>query len=347
MAATRRRACAACSVLPVNSVESDAVTMRGFGLVDGIAMGWLAAIVAIAWSTAGASLERRRRLRRGEIRPLEGSWRTVAGCRVFARVLTAAASPGGSPVVLVHGLGVSSSYLVPTAERLATEFAVYAPDLPGHGRSETPRAPMDIPRLADALMAWMDAAGLDRASFVANSMGCQIVVDAALRYPDRVDRLVLTGSNSDPSGRTAIRHVGRLLLDVPFERPALIPVVLIDYVRMGPRVFSELRSMLRDRMEDKLPRLDAPTMLVRGEHDSICPPRWFDEAADLVRAERTVVIPRWGHAVNFSAAGPLVDAVAPFLRATRSRPPADAEAEARWTSISGDAPGRFTARHGV
>ena len=44
---------------------------------------------------------------------------------------------------------------------------------------------MDIPRLADALVAWMDAAGLGRASFVANSMGCQIVVDAAFRHPDR------------------------------------------------------------------------------------------------------------------------------------------------------------------
>ena len=47
----------------------------------------------------------------------------------------------GPPVVLVHGYGVSSAYLLPLARALAGRCAVYVPDLPGHGRSEDPETP--------------------------------------------------------------------------------------------------------------------------------------------------------------------------------------------------------------
>jgi 2-hydroxy-6-oxonona-2,4-dienedioate hydrolase len=279
-----------------------------------IIVGGIAVVAAVAWRTVAAARRRRIQFRRGEICELGHLWNLVEGRRVFARVSRAAAGGDGVPVVLVHGLGVSGSYFVPTAERLAPEFAVYVPDLPGHGRSDSPREPFEIPRLADALVAWMDAVGLDRVSFVANSMGCQVVVDAALRHPGRVDRLVLIGPTADPSGRRMVQLLGRLVRCIPFERPSLIGLVLKDYARMGLRLVTEVRSMVRGRIEDDLPRLDAPTLLVRGEHDAVAPRRWVDEAARRAGAGRVVVIPWWGHAVNYSAAGPLVEAIAPFLR---------------------------------
>lgn len=85
--------------------------------------------------------------------------------------------------VLVHGFGMSSSYFVPTAERLGTRFAVYAPDLPGHGGSDTPRDALDVPQFADALIAWMNGVGIERTSLVGHSFGGQIAVDAAVHYP--------------------------------------------------------------------------------------------------------------------------------------------------------------------
>ena len=55
-------------------------------------------------------------------------------------------------VVLVHGQIISGLYMVPTAERLATRFPVFAPHLPGVGLSK-PRRPLCVPELADALAA--------------------------------------------------------------------------------------------------------------------------------------------------------------------------------------------------
>lgn len=271
-------------------------------------------IDAAAWRAMTDPPGRRRHARRERSRLAE-VWRTVGKCRIFARAAIAAARPDRPPAVLVHGLGVSGSYFLPTAERLAPEFDVYVPDLPGHGRSDTPDEPMDVPRLADALVAWMDSVGIGRAALVGNSMGCQVIVEAAWRRPERVDRLVLIGPSGDPLHGSAIRHIGGLVLGIPFEKPSLIGVVLADYLRVGVRLAAEFRSMLESRIEDKLAALAAPMMLVRGEHDPICPRRWLDRAAGLVRAGRVAVIPWWGHAVNYSAPDALVDAIAPFLRA--------------------------------
>jgi 2-hydroxy-6-oxonona-2,4-dienedioate hydrolase len=74
-------------------------------------------------------------------------------------------------VVLVHGLVVSSRYMVPTAERLTSHCRVFAPDLPGFGRNEKPPRALDVAGLSDALSAWMGELGLERAALVGNSFG--------------------------------------------------------------------------------------------------------------------------------------------------------------------------------
>lgn len=278
-----------------------------------IAAGIVALGMAAGWRRASAR-ERHRRIRGGEIGQLESLWTRVGGCRMHARASVGAVVPRAAPVVLVHGFGVSSAYFVPTAERLAVEFDVYAPDLPGHGKSDTPCEPLDIPQLADCLVAWMDAMGLRRVSLVGNSMGCQIAVDTAVRYPDRLDRLVLLGPTADPQGRTIFAQAVRLIAAAPYERLSLNAILFADYVRMGVRLIPEFRFMLRDKIEEKLPHVAVRVMLVRGGKDAIVPQRWIDEVARLVGADDVAIIPEWGHAVNYSAARQLTSAIVPFLR---------------------------------
>lgn len=98
----------------------------------------------------------------------------VDGLRMHGRVSEGPATDG-PPIVLVHGLVVSGRYMVPLLEELGRSHAVYAPDLPGFGRSEGPARALDVIGLSDALAAWMWSAGLSRAAFVGNSMGCQVI----------------------------------------------------------------------------------------------------------------------------------------------------------------------------
>ena len=246
---------------------------------------------------------------------LRSAWTRVAGVRMHARCADSAV-PSGLPVVLVHGLGVSSRYFIPTARLLAREHHVYAPDLPGSGRSGKPRRVLDIDQLADALAAWMRATGLARAVLVGNSLGCQTIAALALRHPDLVARAVFIGPTMDRRARTTLRQVWRLLLDAAQEAPTQPFLTLFDYGLTGPyRTWRTLRHGLRDPLEEKLPRIHLPVLVVRGARDPIVPQTWAEEVARLLPCGRLVVIPGGAHTVNYSAPHRLVRVLRPFLRA--------------------------------
>lgn len=101
--------------------------------------------------------------------------------------------PEDAPVVVaLHGLGVSKLSLLPTLIQLARDHRVLAFDLPGFGRSTAPvGAPYDAPWFADVVTGVLDAAGVDRAAVVGNSLGGRVATELALREPDRVRALGL------------------------------------------------------------------------------------------------------------------------------------------------------------
>lgn len=90
-------------------------------------------------------------------------------------VSTEAAPPGAPAIVLVHGSGLSGQYMIPTARELTPDFRIFVPDMPGYGDSDDPGKVLNVPQLADWLVAWMPAMGLERASFLGNSFGCQVI----------------------------------------------------------------------------------------------------------------------------------------------------------------------------
>jgi 2-hydroxy-6-oxonona-2,4-dienedioate hydrolase len=225
------------------------------------------------------------------------------------------APEGRTAVVLVHGLVVSSRYMIPTAERLAHYYQVFVPDLPGFGRSEGPRRRvLDVAGLSDALSAWMGEVGLERAALVGNSMGCQVIADLAVRHPARVGRAVLQGPTMDPKGRSVFRQGGRFLLDVPREPPSLVPIELLDLLSAGARrAWRTLRYALEDPIEEKLPYVRVPTLVVRGSRDPIVPQRWAEEVTGLLPMGRLCVIPGAAHAANYGWAERFAHVVREFL----------------------------------
>src|SRR5215213_2342748 len=94
---------------------------------------------------------------------LEERWTVVGGWRMFARVSERLTNGNAPDAVLVHGLGVSSRYMVPLAVNLARSFHVYAPDLPGFGRSDTPKRALSVRELGHVLGEWLNKTGIRRA----------------------------------------------------------------------------------------------------------------------------------------------------------------------------------------
>lgn len=236
-----------------------------------------------------------------EFGTLQRTWISVHGLSVHT-VVSAAPVPGAPTVVLVHGLGLSYRYMVPVATRLALTCRVYAPDLPGFGDSGRPSRVLDVPGLADALAAWMQAAGLDRAALLGNSFGCQIIVDVAARYPARVARAVLQGPTTDPAERSWFWQFVRWRQNAPYNPRALGPITRSDYRKCGlRRLFHTTRYFMQDRVEEKLPQVHAPVLVVRGQCDPICRQPWAEEVARRVSHGRLVVLPGVAHTLVYTS----------------------------------------------
>lgn len=247
-------------------------------------------------------------------------WREVNGRRMFART-AGLREHAGPAVVLVHGLGVSGRYMIPTARALAPRVPVYVPDLPGFGQSEKPERVLNTAELADNLAAWMDAADLSEAVLVGNSFGCQILLEFALRHPARAKRLVLQGPTMDRHARTTWQQFGRLLVDTFREPPTQPLVVFFDYLVCGPvRFWRTFRIALADRPEEKLARVGVPTLVVRGSRDPIVSQRWAEEMAAGLPCGRLVIIPGGPHTVNYARPADFVRVMLPFLDAEKAPP---------------------------
>ena len=92
----------------------------------------------------------------------------------------------GPPVILVHGLGASVEFWVRNIPILARHYRVYAVDIVGFGRSDKPmQYDWAVERVADFMDDFLNAVGLDKVHWVANSMGGLITLITAARHPTR------------------------------------------------------------------------------------------------------------------------------------------------------------------
>ncbi len=116
-------------------------------------------------------------------------WVTVAGRRVNL------ADMGSGPALLfVHGLSGSWTNWLETIPEFARDHRVLAVDLPGFGDSEMPEEPISIPGYGRFLDRLLEALGIDYAAVVGNSMGGFVGAELAIRFPARVERLVLVSA---------------------------------------------------------------------------------------------------------------------------------------------------------
>jgi pimeloyl-ACP methyl ester carboxylesterase len=98
------------------------------------------------------------------------------------------------PVVLIHGAGGTHLYW-PTEVRRLPGWRVYAPDLPGHGKSGG-RGLQSIAAYSQAVLDWMSALGMHSAIFTGHSMGGAIALSLALDHPELAAGLILIGSGA-------------------------------------------------------------------------------------------------------------------------------------------------------
>ncbi|RVT50626.1 alpha/beta fold hydrolase [Rubrivivax albus] len=245
-------------------------------------------------------------------------------------------SPTGRPVILLHGIGGGKAIWAGSVAALAAAgFDAISVDLSGYGDSQGV-APGGMPVMAQAVLATMDALGLDRAALVGHSMGGMVAQEVAAVAPRRVSALVLACTSpafGKPDGDWQARFVASRLqpLDagqgMPGLAAALVPPMLGPAAdpagaALAARVMAAvpeatyravLAAIVSFDRRAALPAIAVPTLCLAGEHDRTAPPKVLRGMAERIPGARYAELAGAGHIANVETPAAFDAAVTAFL----------------------------------
>lgn len=247
-----------------------------------------------------------------------GGWQTIdaAGYRLRYSKM----GDGARHIVLVHGFGGDADRWAFTQEPLAANASVWAFDLPGHGQSSKQVTDGSVAALAEVVVAFMDAVGIDQAELVGHSLGGAIALQTAIAHPDRVSGLALIAPAGLGSAINGDYLAGFIACDNRKEMKGLLQQLVADPELVGRQLVADMLAFKRiDGVPEALATIAAgftadgrqsvdlrgglaglgmPVKVIWGDQDRIIP---ASQAADLPGNVSTHVLPGYGHLVQLEA----------------------------------------------
>ena len=236
----------------------------------------------------------------------------------------------GPPLVFVHGLSGSWQNWLLQLPEFARTHRVIAFDLPGFGESPMPRAErITISGYGRWLDGLFSALGIEGAAVVGNSMGGFIALETAIKFPARVERLVIVSAagltteylrnesalqfleRTENIAQMVTAHVlartdwlvrrrrarQALMWFVVAHPEDIDPALAAEQVRgTGKPGFLPALDALTDYpIRDRLQEIQAPTLIMWGEKDMLVPLKDAYEFDRLIPHSRLIVYPDTGH----------------------------------------------------
>ena len=238
----------------------------------------------------------------------------------------------GRTVVLQHGFAGGSELFAPLSAHLAPNFDVITTDLPGFAGSADEPVPDSIEGLAEALVETIVGLGVDRFALLGHSLGAITALQAALDYPERIDKLILYGGLA--SGHVPDRFetyeetIARIEAEGIEKAVARLavrwfvdggehPLYAFD-VAAGAGLSQEsaircLRAVSKWDVQEWLAEIHVPTLVICGDSDRATHPDFSVALWHGIANAQLCILPRCGHNAHLEALEIFNPVVARFL----------------------------------
>ena len=239
------------------------------------------------------------------------------------------------PLILIHGLGTNAKGWIRNIPELSKLHRVIAIDLPGYGKSDKGYYQYSMEFYADVLIHLMNELQIEKAIPVGHSMGGQIAMTAGLKYPDRIQKLVLIAPagferfdigeadwmkkamSVDFIKKTTMDAIDKNLRSNFYHYPAEAKFMIDERVKLRYAkdfddyvyaVHRNVYAMLDGPVWMKLSQIQQPTLILFGENDLLIPNRYLHagftkniaKIGDEEIPNSTLqMIPKCGHFVQF------------------------------------------------
>jgi len=235
----------------------------------------------------------------------------------------------GRPLLVLHP-EFGANMWAPYHDALAAHFQVFAPDHLGFGESDRPDWLDGIDDMVLHYVDLLDALQLERLSIVGASLGGWIASAFAVAHPERVERLVLAapaGVKVDGVPRydyfaNPLEDILRHLFHDPARAAQILPAEYgAEVIVRGYHEFTTLARLAWNpyfydpKLQQRLPRVATPTLIVWGERDAILPLQHAEVFAALLPNATLEMLPDCGHLVPFERAEKFAQLAIEFLAA--------------------------------
>jgi 3-oxoadipate enol-lactonase len=245
----------------------------------------------------------------------------------------------GYPLVLIRGLGSNSDHWYEQTPVFSREYRVIVFDNRGAGRSSDPGGAFSILMMAQDVIGLLDELKIDRTHVFGLSMGGMIAQELAIRYPGRVNGLVLACTHcGGPHQISASAEVGSIFMEMIqtasdesksraatclFHKETLEkrPEVARRYAEISLKwpvtantLTKQWEAIAKHDAFERLPHIKSPTLVLTGDGDVLIPPENSKILAERIPGAELKIIPGGGHQVLVEQPAPCNAAILEFLR---------------------------------
>jgi pimeloyl-ACP methyl ester carboxylesterase len=236
----------------------------------------------------------------------------------------------GKPLVILHGWGGSSDSWLKIIKELEKDFKIICPDLPGFGKSETPKIPWNLKDYVKWVKEFTGNLNLEKFFLIGHSFGGRIAIKFSIAFPEKVQKLILCNSAGIKQNKNLKEKI--IFLLALLGNAILSPKIFqrfkdkarnlfyrflrnLDYAKANETMKETMKKIIQEDLLPDLSFLNVKTLIVWGERDNVLP---LDHAfifKSKIPDSEIKIFPEVFHSPHLENPEKLIQAIIQFFKA--------------------------------